>query len=128
MKATFPAARVVAFEANPYNYANYEAINRGAGVEYLNLALSDHPGPVTFNVHRDEAGSPIANGQASLLKREKNLADVERGFIEATVEGVTLDAFFADHHFTHAGAWIDVEGGCGFVLPGAAAYSRRLRC
>ena len=119
VKAKLPAARVVAFEANPYNYAEFEAINRDAGVEYFHLALSDHPGPVTFNVHRDEAGAPRANGQASLLKREKTPADFERGFIEATVDGVTLDAFFADHYFTCAGMWVDVEGACGLVLPGA---------
>ena len=72
-----------------------------------------------IHVHRDEAGAPIANGQASLLKREKTPADFERGFIEATVDGVTLDAFFADQYFTSAGMWVDVEGACGLVLPGA---------
>jgi FkbM family methyltransferase len=119
MKAKFPAARVVAFEANPHTYADFEAVNRDTGIEYLQLALSDHLGPVTFNVHRDEAGAPIANGQASLLKREKIHEDIERGFIEATVDAVTLDAFFADHDFTKAAVWIDVEGACKFVLPGA---------
>lgn len=119
MKATYPACRVVAFEANPLTYDRFEAVNRGTGIEYLHLALSDHPGPVTFNVHRNEAGAPIANGQGSLLRSEKSREVIERGFIEATVDGVTADGFFAGQSFARAAMWIDVEGACQFVLPGA---------
>ncbi len=119
VKTKFPTARVVAFEANPYTYAQFQEINLNAGVEYLNLALSDHTGPTTFNVHRDESGAPIANGQASLLKREATRADIERGFIEVVLDGVALDEFFADQTFAHAAMWIDVEGACSIVLPGA---------
>jgi hypothetical protein len=88
-------------------------------VEYLHLALSDQPGPVTFNVHRDAEGAPLANGHASLLRREKTPEDIARGFVEATVDGVTADMFFADATFAKAAMWIDVEGACRLVLPGA---------
>jgi hypothetical protein len=44
---------------------------------------------------------------------------MERGFLEVVLDGVTLDEFFADQTFTNAAMWIDVEGACGIVLPGA---------
>jgi hypothetical protein len=74
---------------------------------------------VTFNLHKDHAGVPIANGQASLLKRQKSQIDRKRGFHGLTVDGITLDDFFGSHACHRAALWIDVEGACGLVLPGA---------
>jgi FkbM family methyltransferase len=116
--------RVVAFEANPYTYRRFEGENAGTGVEYLNLALTDHPGPVTFNVLRDDEGAPRPDGQSSLLKRNRG-RDQERGFEEVTVDGVTLDGFFADHPFENAAVWMDVEGASKFVLGGAPETLKR---
>jgi FkbM family methyltransferase len=115
---TFEKARVVAFEANPYNHRRYKSANTEAGIEYLPYALTDHPGPITFNVLRDDTGKPVANGRSSLLKRTKQ-GDEQRGFEDVTVEGVTLDGFFAGHPFDRAAMWVDVEGACRMVLGGA---------
>ncbi|MDQ3480338.1 MAG: FkbM family methyltransferase [Actinomycetota bacterium] len=113
----FSSARVVAFEANPYTYERFAGGN--TEIEYAHLALSDSVGPVTFHVHRDERGAPNPDGQASLLKRDAAPTDRERGFEEVTVDGTTLDTFFADGQCETAAMWIDVEGACGLVLPGA---------
>lgn len=121
----YPDLRVVAFEANPYTYETFRADNEQAKVEYVNKALTDTPGPVTFHVHKDEHGKPIANGQASLLQRNKTYADRERGFHEVTVDGVPLDEYFRDEAFRNAAVWIDVEGACQFVLPGAREMLRK---
>lgn len=114
----FPNARVVAFEANPYTYRSFLEVNQSAGIEYLHRALTDKPGPITFNVLRNDAGEPLANGQASILKRDKK-GDRDRGYDEVTVDGITLDSYFRDTPFTKAAMWVDVEGACGMVLTGA---------
>jgi FkbM family methyltransferase len=111
--------RVVAFEANPYTYRRFSVENEGSGIEYLNLALTDHAGPISFNVLRDDEGTPRADGQSSILKRNRG-RDQERGFDEVTVDGVTLDAFLANYEFLNAAIWMDVEGACKFVLSGAS--------
>ena len=112
-------SRVVAFEANPYTYGKFAGANDGTGIEYLNLAATDTPGPVTFHVLRDDDGLPRSDGQSSILKRNRG-RDVERGFEEVTVEGVRLDDFFAGQAFESAAIWMDVEGACQFVLGGAS--------
>jgi FkbM family methyltransferase len=108
--------RVVAFEANPYTYKRFAAQNADCGVEYVHLALSNEPGPVTFNVLRNDEGRPRADGQSSILRRQTELG---KGFIEATVDAVTLDDFFRDHEFESAALWVDVEGATHLVLSGA---------
>jgi FkbM family methyltransferase len=112
--------RVVAFEANPYTHARFAPANAdpNAAVEYRHLALSDEPGTVTFNVLRAADGSPRADGQASLLKRENEL---EKGFVEVTVDATTIDTFFADQPFERAAFWVDVEGAARAVLSGGQA-------
>jgi FkbM family methyltransferase len=122
-RTSISSARVVAFEANPYTYRLFA--NQNTQFEYLHLALSDSIGPVTFHVHRDAEGAPIANGQGSLLRRDKITADHERGFHEVTVEATTLDAFFAGSQFRRAALWIDSEGGLKFILPGTREVLRR---
>lgn len=117
----FKEARVVAFEANPYTYQTFLPDNVDAGIEYLNVALTEVAGPILLNVHRDEEGRPIDNGQASLLKRDRIAADRERGFEQVPVDGVPLDHFFAGYEYGSAALWVDVEGGAGLVLPGARA-------
>ncbi|GAA0629520.1 hypothetical protein GCM10009547_36480 [Sporichthya brevicatena] len=118
-KAWFPEARVVAFEASPYTYENNSTRLAGKGIEYHHLAAATSSGDVIINVHRDERGAPIANGEASLLKRTKSARDREHGFEEVRVPAVALDDFFAADLGMRSAVWIDVEGGCGLVLPGA---------
>jgi FkbM family methyltransferase len=118
-KKALPNCRVVAFEANPFTFRQFVATNAAAGVEYLNSALTTTPGPVSINVHRDERGQPLGNGQASLLQRDKEPKDRERGFHQVTVDGVALDQFLAEQDYERAAIWVDVEGACKFVLSGA---------
>jgi FkbM family methyltransferase len=111
--------RAVAFEANPYTYRRFASRHSpGSGVEYLNLALTEQPGRVRFNVLRNADGRPRADGQASLLKRQDQLGN---GFVEVEVEGTSLDAFFASHPYQSAALWVDVEGAAQQVLSGGRA-------
>jgi len=115
--------RIVAFEANPYVYDRFAEANSGeAGVEYEHLALSEEPGSVTFNVMCSDDGTPKANGQASLLKREGQSDD---GFVEVTVDATTLDRYFERDDFARAALWVDVEGAAHAVLSGASDTLRR---
>src|SRR5690606_1931441 len=94
IKRRLPQTRVVAFEANPYNYAmctaevDYEA----AGVEYVHTALSSKPGDVTFKVPTSKNNEPMDKtmGRASILER----TDAKFTHEMVTVPGTTLDAFF----------------------------------
>lgn len=110
--------RVVAFEANPFVHQRFAKANRIASVEYEHLALTDKPGTVTFNVRRAQDGTPLADGQASLLKRADESAT---GFVEVAVKATTLDAYFRGYDFERAALWIDVEGASHAVLSGGCS-------
>lgn len=113
------AARVVAFEANPYTYAAHVDINAAPpAIEYEHLALSDTSGVLTVHVRRSAKGAPIADGQASLLRREDQA--LGGGFVDVEVEATTLDDYFRDCEFARAAAWIDVEGAARMVLSGGS--------
>ncbi len=110
---------VVAFEANPFTYRRFEARLQATDVDYRHLALSDSPGPVTFQVRLTADGTPIADGQGSIHVR----SSYEPGYHEATVDGVTLDEFFAQRDGGELGParcawWVDVEGAAAPVLRG----------
>ncbi len=120
-----PQCDVVAFEANPFTYRRFEQRMGRTSVEYLHLALSDHPGVVTFQVRLDADGSPIADGQGSLHARSA----YEPGYHEAQVEAVTLDAFFAARDggrlmSARTALWVDVEGASAQVLRGGVELLR----
>lgn len=124
-----PGARVVAFEANPYNHAEYseELGFAESGIEYLNLAVTDAPGPVTFNLRARHDGERLRKltGNSSLKRRSLPGTEYE----ELTVEGVSLDAFFADvldgAEGTRVCLWADVEGASGQLLTGATRLLER---
>jgi len=109
--------RIVAFEANPYTYRRFAKANAAPahGVEYLHTALSDEVGTVTFNVLQTADGRPRSDVQASLLRRQDQLAT---GFAETTVDATTLDHFFAGDTSERIALWIDVEGAARNVLSG----------
>jgi len=116
-RETCPKARIVAFEANPFNYEKYSATFRHEQrkVDYINAALSDQPGPVTFNIVTARCGASVdrVTGINSILER-----------VDATVEyePVTVDATTIDIHFQAPGRtimWVDVEGASRQVLTGA---------
>lgn len=118
VRADHPDCRVVAFEANPYNYRQYadELDFAGLGVDYLHLAVTDSPGPVTFNLRASQDGEELrkVTGNSSLLRR--TATDVE--YEAVTVEGVTLDDHFSASTAERVALWIDVEGAARQVLTG----------
>jgi len=122
VRAELPAARAIAFEANPMVWAHHREEVVAVGVEYLNLAIGPQNGPVTLNVPRDfdgRARDPV-NRMASL---GSNLRSEEEVSVE--VPGVRLDdavPLTADDRLV---AWIDVEGALGAVLPGSGETLRR---
>jgi FkbM family methyltransferase len=119
VKHDHPSTRVVAFEANPYNYQRYvgELGFGAAGVDYLNLAVTDAAGPVTFHLRSRHDGRQLrrVTGNSSLLRRERSNTEYE----DLTVDGVTLDGFFGGAGEEPVCLWIDVEGASRQVLCGA---------
>lgn len=116
MKQLSPNSRVVAFEANPYNFKKYseEFRHDEKCVEYLNLALSDVSGPVTFNIVSNRGGKEVSpnTGSNSLLERKEDGVIYERVSVPAT----TLDQRFTNSK--SAALWVDVEGASQQVLLG----------
>lgn len=112
-------AQVVAFEANPYTHRRFATDLATAGVDYRHLALSDTGGDTTFLVRRREDGSPIPDGQGSLLVRP----DHEPGYEEVTVRAVLLDDEVDGDG--RVAMWVDVEGAVAEVFGGAAGVLDR---
>jgi FkbM family methyltransferase len=122
VRRELPAARAVAFEANPLVWAHHRDEVTALGVEYLNLAIGPENGPVTLNVPRDfdgRARDPV-NRMASL---GSNLRSEEQVAVE--VPGVRLDDAVPLDEDDRLVAWIDVEGALGAVLPASGATLRR---
>ncbi len=116
--AAIPAvATVIAFEANPYTYRRFAASLAEAGVDYRHLAVGDRSGTETFLVRRRADGSPIPDGQGSLLVRP----DHEPGYERVEVGLVSLDEHLAAPDGVRTALWIDVEGASAGVLRGATA-------
>ena len=120
-----PDCRVVAFEANPYNYEKYvdELGFADLGIEYRHLALTESAGPVTFHLRSRQDGQDLrkTTGNSSLLRMKGTDTEYE----EISVEGVTLDGFFADSAAAPVCLWIDVEGASRQVLHGARSLLSR---
>jgi len=113
-------ARVVAFEANPYTFARFAPSLDDSRVEYLHLALTDTEETVTFLVRRHDDGSPIPDGQGSLLRRPGHAP----GYEHVSVDGVALDSFFAPADVGRVAMWVDVEGVVDRVVGGAGQLLR----
>lgn len=129
IKTQHPHAKVIAFEANPYNYKHFtEHFDfRAAGIEYNHLAVSDQDGgSISFQIQKSRDGTPVTpvKGDDSLLKR--NVSDPHEvyrnvDYETVTVDTVTLDGYLNDAQFglDDFSAWIDVEGALKTVLAGA---------
>lgn len=130
IRALHPNSKVVAFEANPYNFKHFtsEFDFDKNGIEYKHLAISDRDnGSINFQIQRKRSGvdaSPI-KGDDSLLKR--NVSDPHEVYKDieyetVAVDTMTLDGFFNDAQFglDDFGAWIDVEGALQSALAGAS--------
>jgi FkbM family methyltransferase len=124
---TVPQGRAVAFEANPYNHERFKsaATEGNARLDYLNLAVSDVTGEVTFKIVRkfkDKEWS-LGEGRHSLLARNSDGVVYD----DHTVKSVTLDGFFAEEDSAAIAIWIDVEGAIGKVLAGGERFLSRIQ-
>ncbi len=119
IKEHLPKTRVVAFEANPYNFELCgERINFAKlGIEYVYSALSSKVGDVTFQVQRTKNGEELrkTTGRSSIYQR----TDADFTFESVTVPGTTLDTFFAKQPKSSV-LWVDVEGATELVLSGGS--------
>lgn len=119
-----PDSRVLAYEGNPHIHARFAARHDFAalGIDYVQSALSNRDGPVTFKVltadrHSDRA---TQSGRSSLLER----SDPEAEYETVTVPGVRLDSIATG--VERAALWLDVEGASEMVLTGGDAVLSRV--
>lgn len=115
-----PAARVLALEPNPHNFARMRADARltGADIELLPLAANDREGPCTFHlVDADYAQPHHRRGMSSLLERTD--ARLRAGSL--CVECARLDRLLGagGGGARRIALWIDVEGMAFEALQGA---------
>jgi FkbM family methyltransferase len=116
-KSTFPGARCLALEANPYVHRKHRKRLSRAGVEYLQLAAAATSGTVTIHIPTQVAGrsrEPQDSRMASLVvhAQASHHATVE-------VEAVRIDDLVELDADDRVVAWIDVEGASDAVLAGA---------
>ncbi|PRZ44363.1 FkbM family methyltransferase [Antricoccus suffuscus] len=120
IKRMLPQCRVVAFEANKYNFIAYSGLLKESapGVEYLNCAVTDQPGEETFHLRRQADGQDMrqVTGNSSLLVR----SDESTTYEKFTVDAVSLDSYFPE--VERSCIWIDVEGASKQVLKGARHF------
>jgi FkbM family methyltransferase len=116
VKASFPGARCVAFEANPYVVEEHAERLAAEGVEYHPLAVAATNGTVTITIPRQ-----IGEREVRRASRMASLAvHRESGDNETVdVEAVRVDDFVRVAPDDRLVAWIDVEGASGEVLLGS---------
>lgn len=119
LRKIVPEARIVAFEANPYNVEHYRSKTdfEAERIEYVGAALARENGNLTFHIRTSVAGveKPRLTGQSSILRRTDPMTTYET----VTVDAITLDSFFAGQVAKDCVLWVDVEGATGEVLSGA---------
>lgn len=108
--------KATAFEAGSIVYETYKDSINSELVSYLNLAISDIDGTVSFKVTQDEM-----NGNSGIVKR--NGTDPVS---QNDVKSSRLDTFFKDVDFKNACLWVDVEGASRQVLSGGVETLKRV--
>jgi FkbM family methyltransferase len=101
--------KATAFEAGSLVYEKYKNQANSNLVSYLNYAISDVDGTVTFKVTNNQM-----YGNSGIVQRV--------GFEHTEIEEVKsyrLDTYFKDAEFNNACLWIDVEGANKQVLSGS---------
>ncbi len=118
MRARFPQAAVLAYEANPRVHARFAAAAAAAGVDYRHAAISDADGEARFNIVEVVAGTdrPRENRMGSL--HDLGLRDSRT--VPVSVRAARLDGELAAIPGRRACLWVDVEGAAAMVLRGAA--------
>jgi FkbM family methyltransferase len=124
VRRRLPKARIVAFEANPFNFKAFSAtgIHARKNVEYIHSAVSSASGTAVFKVLSD------AKDGKSLMCSLLPLVDESRTYIDVTVPCTTVDEFFSAGLPARPSLWIDVEGANREVLTGAVAVLERAVC
>jgi len=133
-RTRIPSAVVFGFEANPRIHEVYAGINRDAGVQWQNLAVTDRSGTVDLFIPRvlerafidgrlvnQRVEEAEDTGKSSLLLRDEN---VEYDIV--SVSAVSIDEFLqVAAPEGRLALWIDVEGAAAAVLDGAKGTLRR---
>lgn len=117
MKSLYPAAPVIAAEANPVVFHHFEQSAKAAAIEYQNVAVTDAHGLVEIFVP-----SKISGRDLPTLQRMTSLQEVSfknSASTKVVVQGVTLDDLTHRYKFRAACLWIDCEGRISNVLRGA---------
>lgn len=114
-KGTFPDARCLALEANPYVHRQFREQLDDAGVEYLQVAAAASNGSVSINIPT-QIGSKVKERTS----RMASLAVHQRAVGNETVdvEAVRVDDAVSLTEADRVVAWIDVEGASDAVLSG----------
>ena len=117
-----PAARVLAFEANPHVHARFADKLAGTRVEYLHAAVGPVNGDVELNLPLEVAGKArkLTSRMASLEVHTRASDQVQ-----VTVPGIRLDDHLRLAEGDRVVAWIDVEGANRSVLEAAPAVLAR---
>ena len=129
------ASAVYAFEANPEIHALHQSCLSAAGVQYLNLAISDRGGETTVFAPRTLSKSWTPEGLVEAVIVEPKMTEKTSLFLRAedatyaefNVRSQTLDEFFSATGRIESSSfalWIDVEGAAATVLAGAEAVLR----
>lgn len=101
---------VFAFEASPFVYKRYK--DNLKSINYINKAVSDKNGTISFEVQPGNDPSVIGNNS---IKNRNMSADYK--YID--VESVSIDEYFKEKQFSNGVMWIDVEGASREVLTGS---------
>ena len=112
-KFSIPAT---AFEAGKKVYDAYSDQINSDMVLYLNYAISDVDGIVTFKVTNDQM-----HGNSGIVERV-NFEHTET----EEVKSYKLDTYFKDAKFENACLWIDVEGASRQVLTNATEVLKKV--
>jgi len=117
-----PAARVTAFEANPYVYEEYAAELAATRVDYLNLAVGPVSGEVELLLPRSVGGAYRSRAsRMGSLQAHTRAGKVER----VTVPSVRLEDHVRLGEGDRVVSWIDVEGATRQVLEGSGSLLDR---
>lgn len=113
-----PGTAITAFEANPFNHENFSKLidYTAHNIDYLNMALSDEVGTISFKILRkvgEQIIDPISERNSILARAEPDVV-----YDDVTVRSTTLDEYFNAQEGSF-GLWVDVEGASRQVLTGA---------
>jgi FkbM family methyltransferase len=125
-----PASRIIAIEANPYNYADVVRSGNAVkwNVEWEYCAISDTDGVADFNVlqfDRESQEPAWERGGSSLLFRIHG-----NPYETIRVPSKRLDTFLAERGLLHHGKaiWMDIEGAVELMLAGARESLTTTHC